>query len=77
LTAVKKFAEPKPIIKLSQQDDLIAVFCVDKDQSIILNHADSRISTVYVDSLPVSTMSIPPERPKHVPGVKVIRSTLS
>lgn len=77
LTAVKKFAEPKPIIKLSQQDDLIAVFCVDKDQSIILNHADSRISTVNVDSLPVSTMSIPPERPKHVPGVKVIRATLA
>lgn len=73
----KKFADPKPIIKLSQQDDLIAVFCVDKDQSITLNHADGRVSTVNIDSLPVSTMSIPPERPKHVPGVKVIRATIS
>lgn len=73
----KKFADPKPIIKLSPQDDLIAVFCVDKDQSITLNHADSRVSTVNVSSLQVSTMSIPPERPKHVPGVKVIRATIS
>ena len=56
---------------------MIAVFCVDKDQTITLNHADSRVSTVNVDSLPVSTMSIPPERPKHVPGVKVIRTTIS
>ena len=76
LTAGKKFAEPKPIIKLSQQDDLIAVFCVDKDQSVILHHADSRISTVNIGSLPVTTMSIPPERPKHVPGVKVVRAIL-
>lgn len=76
LTTVKKFAEPKPIIKLSQQDDLISVFCVDKDQSITLIHADSRVSTVNVGSLPVSTMSIPPERPKHVPGVKVVRSII-
>lgn len=71
----KKFADPKPIIKLSAQDDLIAVFCVDKDQSITLNHADSRVSTVNVSSLQVSTMSLPPERPKHIPGVKVIRAT--
>lgn len=77
LTTTKKFADPKPIIKLSPQDDLIAVFCVDKDQTITLNHADSRVSTVNIDSLPVSTMSIPPERPKHVPGVKVIRTTIS
>ena len=73
----KKFADPKPIITLSPQDDLIAVFCVDKEQTIILNHADTRTSTIHVDTLPISTMSIPPERPKHVPGVKVIRATLS
>ena len=77
LTAGKKFADPKPIIKLSQQDDLIAVFCTDKNQSITLNHADGRVSTVNVDSLPISTMSIPPERPRHVPGVKVIRAIIS
>lgn len=77
LTATKKFAEPKQIIKLSPQDDLIAVFCVDKDQSITLKHADGRVSTINIDSLPISTMSIPPERPKHVPGVKVVRATLS
>ena len=73
----KKFADPKPIITLSPQDDLIAVFCVDKDKSIILNHADTRVSTVHIESLPVSTMSIPPERPKHIPGIKVIRATIS
>lgn len=77
LTASKKFGEMKSIITLSSQDDLIAVFCVDKDQSISLNHADSRVSTVHIESLPVSTMSVLPERPKHVPGVKVIRATLS
>lgn len=77
LTTTKKFGDLKPIIKLSPQDDLIAVFCVDNNQSITLNHADGRVSTVNVDSLPVSTMSIPPERPKHVFGVKVVRATLS
>lgn len=73
----KKFADPKPIITLTPQDDLIAVFCVDKGQSIIMNHADTRVSTVHIDTLPVSTMSLPPERPKHVPGVRVIRATIS
>ncbi|CAJ0610679.1 unnamed protein product [Cylicocyclus nassatus] len=77
LTTGKKFGDPKPIIKLSPQDDLVAVFCVDKDQSVTLNHADSRVSTINIDSLNVSTMALPPERPKHVPGVKVIRATIS
>jgi DNA gyrase/topoisomerase IV subunit A len=77
LNAVKKFGNLKPIIKLSQQDDLIAVFCADKNQKITLNHADSRISTVHVDSIAPSTMAAPPERPKYVPGVKVIRATIS
>ena len=77
LVTNKKFADPRPIIQLSPQDDLIAVFCVDTDQQIILNHADSRISTVNINSLEVSTMATPPERPKHVFGVKVVRATLS
>ena len=77
LSTVKKFADPKPIIKLSQQDDLIAVFCVDNDQSVVLHHADSRISTVHINSLQPTTMSVEPVRPKHVPGCKVIRCTLS
>ena len=76
LTATKKFGECKPIIKLSPQDDLAAVFCVDKDQKLILHHADTRVSTVNVSSLPVLTMAAPPERPKHVPGVKIIRVTI-
>lgn len=76
LTATKKFGECKPIIKLSPQDDLAAVFCVDKDQKLILHHADSRVSTVNIESLPVLTMAAPPERPKHVPGVKLVRVTL-
>ena len=77
LNTVKKFSNMKPIIKLSQQDDLIAVFCADKNQKITLNHVDSRVSTVNIDSIEPSTMAIPPIRPKHVPGVKVIRATLS
>ena len=76
LTATKKFGECKPIIKLSPQDDLAAVFCVDKDQKLILHHADSRVSTVNIESLPVLTMAAPPERPKHVPAVKLVRVTL-
>jgi len=77
LVTNKKFADPRPIIQLSPQDDLIAVFCADEDQQIILNHADSRVSTVNINSLDVSTMATPPERPKHVFGVKVVRATLS
>lgn len=77
LSTTKKFAEPKPIIKLSPQDDLISVFCTNKDQTVTLNHADGRVTTVNVESLGVSTMAIEPTRPKHVPGVKVLRSTLT
>ena len=77
LTATKKFGEPKPIIKLSQQDDLAAVFCVDKDQKLILHHADSRVSTVNIESLPVLTMSANPERPKHVPGCRIVRAVVN
>lgn len=77
LNAAKKFGDLKPIIKLSQQDDLIAVFCANKDQKITLNHMDSRVTTVNIDSIEPSTMSTPPVRPKHVPGVKVLRATIS
>ena len=77
LTSVKKFADLKPIIKLSSQDDLISVFCANPNQSITLNHADGRVITVHIDSLPVLTMSAEPTRPKHVPGVKVIRASLT
>lgn len=77
LNAVKKFGDLKPIIKLSQQDDLIAVFCADKDQKITLNHADSRISSVHIEDIEPTTMAAPPVRPKHVPGVRVLRATIS
>ena len=73
----KKFDGVKPIIKLSPQDDLIAVFCTEKDKSITLHHADGRITTVNIDSIEPSTMSMPPIRPKHVPATKVLRATLS
>lgn len=76
LLSGKKFSDPKPIIKLSPQDDLIAVFCVTTNQVITLHHADSRVSTINVDSLPVSTLAMEPVRPKHVPGVKVVRSSI-
>lgn len=77
LNAGKKFGDLKPIIKLSQQDDLIAVFCTNKEQKLKLNHVDSRITIVNVDSIEPTTMATPPVRPKHVPGVKVLRATIS
>lgn len=77
LVAGKKFADSKPIIPLSPQDDLIAVFCCNQDQKVTLNHVDSRVSTVNIDSLDVCTMAVQPIRPKHVPGVKVARATIS
>lgn len=77
LIAGNKFGKLKPIISMTPQDDLIAVFCVDETQSIQLNHVDGRITTVNVSSIRPTTMSIPPERPKHVPAVKVIYATIS
>lgn len=76
LVSGKKFGDIKPIIKLSPQDDLVAVYCVDKDDVIKLNHADGRVSTVNINSLPISTMATPPERPKHVPATKIIRAII-
>ena len=73
----KKFGDVKSIIKLSPQDDLVAVFCADKDQSITLYHVDGRITTVDVESIEPGTMSMPPVKPKHVPAVKVLRAILS
>ena len=66
----------KPIIKLSPQDDLVAVFCVNKNDVVQLNHADGRVSTVNIESLPVTTMATPPERPKHVPATKLVRAII-
>ena len=77
LVSGKKFGGLKPIIKLSPQDDLISVSCVDKDQIATLYHADGRVSSVNIDSLDVVTMNTPPVKPKHVPGIKVIRTTVS
>ena len=77
LNAAKKFGDLKPIIKLSQQDDLIAVFCTNKEQKITLNHADSRVTTVNIESIEPTTMATPPTRPKHIPGVRVLRATIS
>ena len=77
LISGKKFGNTQPLIKLSANDDLIAVLCVTKEQTITLNHADSRVTTVHVDSIDPTTMSMPPVRPKHVPGVKVIRAFVS
>ena len=77
LPTSNKFSSLKPIIPLSPQDDLVAVFCVDNDQTLTLNHVDGRITTVNVSSIEPSTMSIPPTKPKHVPAVKVLRATIS
>jgi DNA gyrase/topoisomerase IV subunit A len=77
LTTGTKFDKIRPIIKLSPQDDLIAVFCVDDTQVLSMNHVDGRVSSVNVSSITPTTMSIPPERPKHIPSVRVIRATIS
>jgi DNA gyrase/topoisomerase IV subunit A len=77
LVSGKKFGGLKPIIKLSSQDDLIAVFCCDPSQAVTMYHADGRVSCVNVNSLQPVTMNTPPAKPKHVPGIKVIRATLS
>jgi len=76
LSASRKFGQSSHIIKLSSQDDLIAIFCTKPGRSIQLTHADSQISTVTIDSLDISTMGQEPRRPNHVPGVRVIRATL-
>lgn len=73
----KKFGDVKPIIKLSPQDDLVSVFCTEKDKSVTLYHVDGRITTVNIDSIEPSTMSMPPVKPKHVPAVKILRATIS
>ena len=73
----KKFGDVKPIIKLSPQDDLIAVFCTEKEKTVTLYHVDGRITSVHVDSIEPSTMSMPPTKPKHVPAVKLLRATIS
>lgn len=77
LITTNKFGKVKPIITLSAQDDLIAVFCADENQTIQLNHVDGRVTSVNVSSIKPTTMAIPPERPKHVPAVKCLRATLS
>ena len=76
LVSGKKYGDIKPIIKLSPQDDLVAVFCVNKNDVVQLNHADGRVSTVNIESLPVTTMATPPERPKHVPATKLVRAII-
>lgn len=76
LISGKKFGDLRPIIKLTEKDDLIAVFCVSKDQKVTLNHADGRVSSINVESIQPTTMNTPPTRPKHVPGVKVIRASV-
>ena len=77
LKSGKKSAQLNSIIKLSPQDDLVAAFGVEKEQTVVLNHADGRVSTINIDSLEPVTMSTPPVRLKHVPAVKVIRATIS
>jgi DNA gyrase/topoisomerase IV subunit A len=76
LNTQKKFDKPKPIIKLSERDNLLNVLCVTESDKVLLYHADTRTSTVSVDSIPTSTFSQEPVRPKHVFGVKVIRCTI-
>lgn len=76
LSTQKKFGAPKQIIKLSDRDTLLNVLCVNDDDTVLLYHADSRTSSIVVNSIPVSTFSQEPVRPKHVPAVKVIRATI-
>ena len=73
MTTSKKFSKPFPILTLSERDVLADVVCVNKSSVVKLYHADGRISTVNVDSLEPVTMQAPLKRPKHVPGVPIIR----
>lgn len=77
LVASGKYDDAKQIINLSAQDDLVAVFCCDDNQSITLHHIDKKQSTVTIKSLPVSTMNTDPVRPKSVPGSKVVRASIT
>ena len=73
LSTSKKFSKPFPILTLSERDVLADVACVNKNSVVKLYHADGRISTINVDSLEPSTMQTPLKKPKHVPGVPVVR----
>lgn len=73
LTTTKKFGKPFPILSLSERDTLADVVCVNKSSVVKLYHADGRVSTLNVDSLEPVTMQTPLKKPKHVPGVPVIR----
>lgn len=73
MTTSKKFGKPFPILTLSERDVLADVVCVNKSSVVKLYHADGRISTVNVDSLEPVTMQAPLKKPKHVPGVPIIR----
>lgn len=77
LSAGKKFGGMRSIIKLTPQDDLIAVFCADESNDVVLNHVDGRVTTVHINTIDPTTMSMPPVRPKHVPSTRVLRATLS
>ncbi len=73
LSTSKKFGKPFPILTLSERDVLADVVCVNKSSVVKLYHADGRVSTLNIDSIEPSTMQAPLKRPKHVPGVPVVR----
>ena len=73
LTTSKKYSKPFPILTLTERDSLFSVACVTKTNTVKLYHADSRISTINIDSMEPSTMQAPLKRPKHVPGVPIAR----
>lgn len=73
LSTSKKFGKPFPILTLSERDVLADVVCVNKSSVVKLYHADGRVSTLNIDSIEPSTMQAPLKKPKHVPGVPVVR----
>lgn len=77
LTTSKKYGGIKPIINLSAQDDLIAVFCCDDTQTVTMHYIDGKQSSVTIKSLGISTINTEPVRPKSVPSGKIIRASIT
>lgn len=76
LSTGKKYDALKPIIALSNKDDLVAVFCCDDTQELTLHHIDGKRTTVSIKPLGISTINTPPVRPRHVPATRIVRVSI-
>lgn len=78
LVAGKKYSDLKPIIELSERDDLIAVFCCDDKQTVTLHLDNGKLLNVKIDTLGISTINTPPVKAKGLTGrTTVIRASIT